>query len=701
MRNSAANLLQHHRENIIKYSLRAAIFLFGGIFVAASFIFTYAYFTVGIPDPKAFVNSQSTIIQYADGTELGRLGSENRTIVPLAKIPLNLRHAVLAAEDRNFYSEHAFSPQGLARAIWDNIKSLGNGGGGSTITQQYAKTAFLTPERSIQRKIKEIVIAIKLEQQQSKDQILENYLNTIWFGRGSYGVQTAAQTYFGRNVNQLTIPQEAVLASILRSPNYYGPSYTDGLNRLKARWQYVIDGMVKTGWLDVDKAKRLKFPLILPKVTSGALAGPKGYLISYITAELQKLGFTDSQLQVGGLVVKTTLEARAQSAAQDAVASRIPAKAPDNLRVALVSIRPGTGEIVAMYGGRDYLKNQLNNATQSTTQAGSSFKPFALVAALENGISLQSTWLGKSPAVYDDPNANTIYSVFNYSNEQFGKINLLDATAHSVNTVFVPLGMKAGLNNVVDVARRAGIPDSVQMWATPSVSLGVASPHVIDVASAYATFASGGVYAKPFMVKEVLGANQGVLYESRIQAQQVFSSEVMSDLTYALQGVVTYGTGTAAAVGLNRPIAGKTGTTTDNASAWFNGYTPQLATSVSLFRNDGTESLNGIGGLGAVTGGTYPAMIWNSYTKVALKDLPVVSFPTPANIGGTEPTDFSTAVPTLDPSLAVRPTPATKKPTPAPKRVNNAAEVRDQINTCSRCNSFYSLFCQIRSLLQN
>jgi len=668
MRNSAANLLQHHRENIIKYSLRAAIFLFGGIFVAASFIFTYAYFTVGIPDPKAFVNSQSTIIQYADGTELGRLGSENRTIVPLAKIPLNLRHAVLAAEDRNFYSEHAFSPQGLARAIWDNIKSLGNGGGGSTITQQYAKTAFLTPERSIQRKIKEIVIAIKLEQQQSKDQILENYLNTIWFGRGSYGVQTAAQTYFGRNVNQLTIPQEAVLASILRSPNYYGPSYTDGLNRLKARWQYVIDGMVKTGWLDADKAKRLKFPLILPKVTSGALAGPKGYLISYITAELQKLGFTDSQLQVGGLVVKTTLEAQAQTAAQDAVAARIPAKAPDNLRVALVSIRPGTGEIVAMYGGRDYLKNQLNNATQSTTQAGSSFKPFALVAALENGISLQSTWLGKSPAVYDDPNANTIYSVFNYSNEQFGKINLLDATAHSVNTVFVPLGMKAGLNNVVDVARRAGIPDSVQMWATPSVSLGVASPHVIDVASAYATFASGGVYAKPFMVKEVLGANQGVLYESRIQAQQVFSSEVMSDLTYALQGVVKYGTGTAAAVGLNRPIAGKTGTTTDNASAWFNGYTPQLATSVSLFRNDGTESLNGIGGLGAVTGGTYPAMIWNSYTKVALKDLPVVSFPAPANIGGTEPTDFSTAVPTLDPSLAVRPTPATKKPTPAPKK---------------------------------
>jgi len=663
---TARDFLKYHRENIIKYGLRGSIFFFGGIFVAASFIFTYAYFTVSIPDPKAFVNSQSTIIQYADGTELGRIGSENRTIVPLARIPLNLRHAVLAAEDRNFYSEHAFSPQGLLRAVWDNVKSLGNGGGGSTITQQYAKTAFLTPERSLQRKIKEIVIAIKLEQQQSKDQILENYLNTIWFGRGSYGVQTAAQTYFGRNVNQLTIPQEAVLASILRSPNYYGPSYTDGLNRLKARWQYVINGMVKTGWLDKDKAARMKFPTILPKVTSGALAGPKGYVMSYVTAELQKLGFTDTQLQVGGLVVKTTLEAQAQTAAQDAVAARIPAKAPDNLRVALVSIRPGTGEIVAMYGGRDYLQSQLNNATQSVTQAGSTFKPFALVAALENGISLNSMWLGKSPAVYDDPNANTIYSVYNYSNEQFGKINLLDATAHSVNTVFVPLGMKAGLNNVVDVARRAGIPDSVEMWATPSVSLGVASPHVIDVASAYATFASGGVYAKPFMVKEVLGANQGVLYESRIQATQVFSTDVMNDLTYALQGVVKFGTGGAAINGLGRPAAGKTGTTTDNASAWFNGYTPQLAPSVALFRNDGTESLNGIGGLGAVTGGTYPAMIWNSYTKGALKGMPVVSFPAPTHIGGTEPTDMATAVPTLDPSLAVRPSSATKKPTPGP-----------------------------------
>jgi membrane peptidoglycan carboxypeptidase len=191
---------------------------------------------------------------------------------------------------------------------------------------------------------------------------------------------------------------------------------------------------------------------------------------------------------------------------------------------------------------------------------------------------------------------------------------------------------------------------------------------VIDVANAYATFASGGIYAKPFIVKEVLGSNEGVLYQSRIQAQQVFAADVMADLTYALQGVVKFGTGGAAANGLGRPAAGKTGTTTDNASAWFNGYTPQLATSVAIFRNDATLTLNGIGGLGAVTGGTYPAQIWNLYTKGALKGVPVVQFPAPANIGGTEPTDFSQAVPTLDPSLAVKPTSGLKKPTPSPSK---------------------------------
>ena len=222
---------------------------------------------------------------------------------------------------------------------------------------------------------------------------------------------------------------------------------------------------------------------------------------------------------------------------------------------------------------------------------------------------------------------------------------------------------------MIDVARRAGIPDSVNMLATPSVTLGVSSPHVIDVAAAYATFAAQGVYAKPFIVKEVLGANQGVLYESRIQANQVFAADVMADTTAALQGVTKFGTASGALSGFGRPSAGKTGTTTDNASAWFNGYTPQMEATVAMFRDDATQSLNGIGGLNAVTGGSYPAGIWKLFMKAALAKLPIVDFPAPSNIGGTEPVDMTQAVPTLDPALAEKPTPVAKayKPTPTPK----------------------------------
>ena len=315
------------------------------------------------------------------------------------------------------------------------------------------------------------------------------------------------------------------------------------------------------------------------------------------------------------------------------------------------------------------MKQQLNNATQATAQAGSSFKPFAIVAALEQGISLQSIWTGSSPAVFWDDGAQQNYSVFNYGGEQFPKISLADATAHSVNTVFVPLGIKVGPDKVIDVARRAGIPNSVEMIATPSVTLGVASPHVIDVAAAYATFAAQGVYAKPFIVKEVLGANQGVLYESHVQANQVFAADVMADTTAALEGVTKFGTASGALAGFGRPSAGKTGTTTDNASAWFSGYTPQMAATVAMFRDDATQSLNGIGGLNAVTGGSFPAGIWKLFMKATLAKEPIVDFPAPSHIGGVEPVDMTQAVPTLDPKLAEKPTPVATafKPTPSPK----------------------------------
>jgi membrane peptidoglycan carboxypeptidase len=613
---------------------RGTVFLLGFSFVAGSVLFALAYFTVEIPDANAYVNSQATVFQYSNGEEIGRVGTQNRQIVPLAKIPLNVRHAVLAAEDQSFYSNKAFSITGILRAIVNNLKG-GSLQGGSTITQQYAKTAFLTPSRTIQRKIKELVIAIKLENQLSKDQIFESYLNTIYFGRGSYGVMTASQQYFNRDVDQLTNAQAAVIASILRSPGLYDPAFKEGnAERLANRFEYVKNNMVESGWLTKEEAAKMKMPAIAPRATSGQLSGPKGHIIEAVQKELAKLGFDQEQLLVGGLVIKTTLDQKAQQSAVDAVNKFYPKDAPADLRIGLVAIRPGTGEVLAMYGGRDYLERQLNDGTQSIAQAGSTFKPFALVAALEQGIPLTSMWNGDSPQTFDD--AGKPYEVFNYGNEGWGQIDLLYATKHSVNTIFVPLGIKVGPDNVVDVARRAGIPDSVAMMPTPSVVLGTSSPHVIDVANAYATFAAQGIKSKPFLVSQVIGSNKGVLYEATPQTQEVFSKEVMADLTYALKGTITGGTG-AAALGLGRPVAGKTGTSQSNASAWFSAYTPQIAASVAFFRDNATQSLNGIGGMTSVTGGSFPARIWTQFMKGALKGEPIMDFPAPSNIGGLDP----------------------------------------------------------------
>jgi len=622
------------RPSPLRLIIRWGLLLFGFFSLAGIATLVFAYFTVSIPDPNQFTTGQATIIQYADGSEIGRLGAQNRVSVPLAKMPITLRRAVLAAENKSFYTDHAVSPTGILRAVYYNLRG-GSLQGGSTITQQYAKTAFLTPERTIKRKVKELVISIKLENTLSKDQILENYLNTIYFGRGAYGVEAAARQYFGRDVDQLTLSQTAVLASVLRSPGYYDPQYGEGnKKRLEGRFDYVIKNMVSSKWITPAQAAKAKLPVIKNPITGGEFAGPTGYLLMTIKNELAKLGFTEDQLLVGGLRVKTTFERAAQQAAVDAVDTQAPKNAPADLHIGLASVRPGTGEVVAMYGGKDYLTRQLNDATQGITMAGSTFKPFALIAGLEAGIGLDTIWNGDSPQIYDVEGKP--YEVGNYGNKSFGPITLLKATASSVNTVYVPLGIQVGPDKVVEVARRAGIPNSVAMMPTPSVVLGAASPHVLDVAAAYATFASQGVYAKPYFISTVSGRNGGVLFEAKPQGEQVFSADVMADVTTALQAVVSVGSGFEAKK-LKRPAAGKTGTSQENASAWFSGFTPQLATSVSFYRDDATKTLKGIGGLNSVTGGSFPARIWTRYMIGALKGQPVLQFPEPANITGTEP----------------------------------------------------------------
>ena len=359
---------------------------FAGLYIAVKFI--------QVPPPNALAQSQTAIFYYDDGkTELGRLGTTNRISVPLSQVPQLTQHAVLAAEDRQFYQHGGFSPKGIARAFLNNVRGSA-AQGGSTITQQYAKNAYLTQNRTISRKVKELILSIKIESSLSKPKILEDYLNTIYFGRGAYGIETAANQYFGKSASQLNVAQSAMLAAIIQAPNGLAPERN--LSGLQARWNYVLDGMVSQGWLTQTQRDQTKFPSIREYSLPNAFAGPRGFLLEQARQALYKQGITEDELNRSGYHIITTFNKQAQDAAIDAVAQMQPKSRTEGLRIGLASVRPGTGEVVAIYGGADYLKDQLNNATQAIGQAGSTFKAFTLAAALENGYTLQSKFSGRN-----------------------------------------------------------------------------------------------------------------------------------------------------------------------------------------------------------------------------------------------------------------------------------------------------------------
>ena len=584
---------------------------------------TVAVRQIAVPEPSQISTAQTTILFYDDGvTELGRLGEANRVSIDFDEIPLLTQQAVLAAEDREFYEHGGFSIRGISRAVYKNVIGAAGAGGGSTITQQYAKNAYLTQERTITRKLRELVLSIKLETIVSKDQILQDYLNTIYFGRGAYGIETAANQYFGKTVSELSVSESAVLAGIVQAPNGLSPE--KNLEGLKARWKYVLDGMVVKGWLTQEERDSLSFPKIKAYEQVNTFGGPQGYLIEQVRQTMYENGITEEQINLLGLRVVTTFNKTAQDAMIAAVNEEGPTENIEGLRIGVASVRPETGEVVAMYGGADYLENQLNNATQMIGQAGSTFKPFTLAAGLENDMSLATTFSGKNKTKVND------YVVVNYGDNSYGKeVTLLKATEDSINSAYVQLADKVGLEVVFNAAKRAGIPaDAVGMEPNLAFTLGTASPHVVDIAAAYATFASRGLQANPAYIKSITANTGEVIFKLTPTPTQAFSTDIADVVSYALQKVVTAGTGKAAKA-LGRPVAGKTGTTNDNKSALFAGYTPELATAV-MFVKDGPDgkpmTLAGTGGMEKVTGGSYPARIFTAYMKAALADYPITKF---------------------------------------------------------------------------
>lgn len=614
--------------------------------------FVVAYSMVDVPSPSEFAQAQTTTVYYADGTtKMGEFAEIDRTIIDTSGLPDYVGKAVVASEDRTFYSNQGVDPKGIIRALWNNL-SGGATQGASTLTQQYVKNYYVDTTSSYAGKFQQAIMAIKIDRSQSKEQILDSYLNTVYFGRGAYGIEAAAQAFFDKSAAELTVSESALLAGILPAPSAWDPTINP--DKAQERWQRVMEYMLTDGYITQDQYDSAVYPETVTTQTDELYGGPNGYLLRMVRAELEaKAGLTPEQIDTGGYKIVTTIVQKDQEAAV-AAAESLPEGYSPNLRVALVSMDSTTGGIVALYGGSDYLSNQVNAATDAVAQAGSTYKPFALVGALENGATLSNGYNGYSPMIID----GTSYQ--NFQGTSYPWSNLIKATQDSINTVYLQLNQDLGPEVTNEVAIRAGYPeDTIGMNNYVQNVLGSASPHTIDIATAYATFSAQGTRHEAHIVASVTNAAGSVVHEASTTGEKVFADDVMADATYAMQQVVNQGSGTAA-LELGRPIAGKTGSSSDNKSAHFAGFTPQLATVVTLFQtgpNGEEESITPWGDYEEITGSTYPVEIFNSYMSVALEGLPVLDFPersdrsyTTGSLGGAPEPSPQTAEPTFEPT---------------------------------------------------
>ncbi|GAA3962482.1 transglycosylase domain-containing protein [Actinomadura viridis] len=612
----------------------------------------YAQTPVPAKPGNSDVTKTAAIFYYADGKrEIGRLG-KNREMVTLDKVPKHVQEAVIAAENRSFWTDSGFSPKGLSRAVWVNV-SGGSTQGGSTITQQLAKNYYLSDEQTMSRKFKELFISLKLEDKLgSKQKILEQYLNTIYFGRNAYGIQAASKAFFGKDVSKLNVSEGALLGAIIQQPGKFDPASDDPdlVKQTQARYQYVLNGMRKTG--NISEADHAKYFNTLPKTANGGVetyGGQRGYMIKRAILELSRdQGISEEQLLNQGLRVTTTFDYDKMIAAKKAVHSVVPGDPAkllkQNIRLGLASVNTTNGEVDAIYGGPDFLKQSFDNVWKGSAQAGSAMKPYVLATALQKGYSLKSTVEGRSGVSLDGtgkvvPNGTpgALKPIRNSHNAP-GAIDLVKATKESSNTGYVQLALKVGVSNVVENAEKMGVsPDLVGPYKEQAgLALGINDIRPIEQAAGYSVFANGGTYYQPHVVKKVRAKDSEQDYKKLEwkKAENVFPTTVTRDVNYALQQVVEPG-GTAEAAKLpDRQVAGKTGTTEKNVATWFVGYVPKIATSVTLF-NDKKKTLS-LDGQAEVYGGGITARIWKAYMTEATKGTSPDQFEGPAWGGNTQ-----------------------------------------------------------------
>jgi penicillin-binding protein 1A len=564
---------------------------------------------------------------YDDNDELiTELHVERRIFVPLAHIPQTLRDAIIATEDRRFYSHFGVDPIGIARAVWQNYRRGRIVEGGSTITQQLTKVLFLTPDKSLDRKMKEAVLAIELERRYSKDRILEMYLNQVYFGNGAYGVEAASRTYFGKSVAETGVKEAALLAGLPRAPSTYSP-FEHG-EAARRRREVVLRRMVEYGALkdaDAKKLVRADLGLIPPerRRTTGQ------YFLEYVQQTLEAKYGADMVFK-GGLNVYTTLSPTMQLAAEQALRDGLkslegrsksarPGERPEG---AIVTIEPQTGYVRAIVGGYDFFRSEFNRAVQARRQPGSAFKPFVYIAALESGFTPASR-VEDAPVSYAiGPNGQS-WKPDNYDRKFRGSTTLQQAIEESVNVVTVKLQEQIGLNRTVRVARRLGISSPLDV--NLSMALGTSDLTLLELTSAYAALANQGAWLPPTTIRYVTDAQGKLLEEHIAEPRDAVSPETAYVITHMLRGVVERGTGQAAKA-LGRPVAAKTGTTNDYSNAWFVGFTPRLATGVWV----GYDRPRSLGK--DETGSRVAVPIWMSYMGKILGDSPREDFPVPDKI---------------------------------------------------------------------
>ena len=560
---------------------------------------------------------------------------QNRLPIDINKVPQNLQNAFIAAEDNRFYEHIGIDPIGIFRAIFANLTNRGIAQGGSTITQQLAKNAFLSQEQTLKRKIQEAMLALEIEHKYSKKEILEMYMNQIYFGQGAYGIQTAAKTYFNKDVNELTLTQCAMLAGLPKSPNYYSPF--NNLNEAKKRKNVVLDQMVKYGYVSAAEAEDAKNQdLGLSKSHQSKEADEYASFIDYVSQQVAKK-YGDDALYKEGLKIYTTMDVDQQHAAVRAMRN-LPNNYTDENgltqpQAAIVSIDPKTGHILAMVGGRG--QDSFNRASMAVRQPGSAFNPFVSLTALQHDMTPDTT-MDDQPVTYGS------WSPKNAGGSYSGTMTLSDALAHSVNTIAVQLADKVGTKNIIANAKKMGITTLDAKDDNLAMALGGLTKGVtpLEMASAYGTFANKGVHVKPTAIVKILDRDGNVLEDASTLEKEETKTRVMSEreayeMTTMLEGVIDHGTGTAAAIG--RPAAGKTGTTDDNKDAWFVGYTPDIVTAVWIGDDTGSHSL------GEIYGGTIPAEIWKDYMSSATSDESGGDFSAPSGMERRKETTSSSS----------------------------------------------------------